>query len=126
MESDRLQLDRVSKHLNDKLYPLLSLEKKVAVKSSWDGTLAMLESLPHRLPSFPLMKIAELPRQPPAVTGIDFSSVPIQFQQLAKESDIPELEGEVFLTDAERRKDEVLVGQDVVVYTESREDRYII
>ena len=84
------------------------------VQQSWDNLRERLEKMPHRQKNLPCLKISELPKQRHASENTQNVS--------ELDEDIPELEGEEFPAELNVGdfETEVMVGMDVVLWTESK------
>ena len=120
LRTDRLKLDTVFCHLETKLYPILTLEEKMIVKTDWDQVRSKLEKLETSILSE--MRMSDLPKQ--SGRAINFSTVPENLQRLVNEEEIPELEGCMLANESRFDESDVIEGQDVVIWTESCENRH--
>ena len=113
---DNLKFDEINKGLR-KYLSTLDLEKRMTIQTSWDSLRSTLEALPRRSENLVKMNIADLPQQVE-----DVPAVPDQLQPV---DEIPELLGDLFpeeICDGQLGE-EVVVGMDVVIYTDQLKGR---
>lgn len=111
---EKLCLDVVFRDLNKFISRMANADGK-RVQQSWANLREKLEKMPHRQKNLPCLKISELPKQRNDSTN--FPVVPD-----LDEDDVPELQGEEFPAELNVGdfETEVMVGMDVVLWTESK------
>ena len=118
MES--IKLDIVFMHLQTKLYPILGSEEKVLIQSNWDWLREKLENLERNHSTLPTLKLADLPKQ--ILSNLGHFEIPSNLEPIVNEGAVPELRGN-YAPDEDVERNDVEVGQDVVIWTKSKRDR---
>lgn len=117
---DTLCLDKVYSDLSTKYYPTLDPREKIAVEASWDKLQKELYNLPNKQKNLLPMRINQLPKQAPK----ELTSIPTYLHPFLSDQS-PALIGSHGPTDLKHGEfsNEIRPGMDVVVYTESKENR---
>jgi len=110
---EKLCLDVVFRDLRKFISRMTNADRQ-RVQQSWDNLRERLEKMPHRQKNLPCLKISDLPKQRHEATN-----TPNVFEL---DEDVPELEGEEFPAELNEGdfETEVMVGMDVVLWTESK------
>ena len=117
---DTLCLDKVFSDLTTKYYPTLSHGEKVHVEASWDKLHKQLCSLPGKQRNLPPMRISKLPQQAPK----ELTPIPTYLNPFLSDQ-APTLDGSQGPCHPKHSQfsSEIRPGMEVVVYTESKENR---
>ena len=99
------------------MYPLLEQEEKISTKNEWDKMRDKLENLDRTWATLPAMSLLDLPVQ--KIEEHPSNNHPVNLNSLIKDTPIPELDG---ARPDNLKEDELLVGQNIAVWTQS-EDR---
>ena len=93
---------------------------RAKVSAEWDSLLDKLESLPAKQNNLPKLRLETLPKLSASAEAV----LPDEYE-FVEENEVPPLLGEVFPVEAEEScfDGNVVIGMDVVVYTQSKEKR---
>lgn len=112
----KLKFDEINKGLNIFLSKL-PLEKRMRIRTSWDGLRETLEGLPRRSENLEKMILTDFPEQT--------EEIPILPEHLCVVDETPELMGDLYpeeICDG-HLEDEVAVGMDLCIYTQDERSR---
>ena len=116
-----LKLDLVFSHLQTKLYPLLNHTDLLSIQQSWDGLRQKLENLDRNWINLPKLKLQDLKTQTEHAPRSEIT-LPESLGNLVQEEAIPDLAGHL-ASGTSASQPEVMVGQDLVIWTDSKTDR---
>ena len=121
LKTESLKLETVFNHLETKLYPILDFHERLKVKTNWDWIRDKLENVERAV--HPTLKVDDLPKQPPPS---ELSrTMPESLHNLVQEEVVPELEGCTYPQEVLNGTmgADIIVGQDVVIWTTEKVDR---